>query len=181
METQTVELQTTEPELNLLLEWPNERAGSRWAAILAASATLHILLFFAFIQVSTFVRRTAPERTVVLKRTILYMPPDLLTQKAPNRQKPSKQIDLADLLASRTSQPRRPAPPPSVRRFELPKQAAPQPVAKAVPPQVLAQPPNLALNETPTPALPVAVCAQEAVSRHQPATDAQHATQNRGA
>ncbi len=155
MEAQTVEPQTLDPELSLLLEWPNERSGPRWAAILAASAALHVLLFFAFIQIATFVRRVAPERTVVLKRTILYLPPDLLTQKAPNLRKPSKHVDLADLLASRTSQPRPPAPSPSRKRFELPKQATPQPIAKLVPPQVLPQPPNVAVNQTPVPALPV--------------------------
>src|SRR5437764_7560780 len=142
METQTVDPQT-EPELNLLLEWPNERSGSRWAAILSGSVCLHLLLFFAAIQLPSFVRRSVPERTVIVKRTLLYVPPDVLTQKAPNRQKLSKQIDLADLLASRASEARRPAPSPSTRRFELPRQIAPQPIAKNASPQITAQPPNL--------------------------------------
>src|SRR5260370_26531059 len=154
METQTVDPQT-EPELNLLLEWPNERSGSRWTAILSGSVCLHLLFFFAAIQLPSFVRRTAPERTVVLKRTRLYLPPDVLTQKAPNRQKLSKQIGLADLLASRASEARRPAPSPSTKRFEVPKQIAPQPIAKSAPPQITAQPPNVALNEATAPALPV--------------------------
>jgi TonB family protein len=154
METQTVDPQT-EPELNLLLEWPNERSGSRWTAILSGSVCLHLLFFFAAIQLPSFVRRTAPERTVVVKRTLLYLPPDVLTQKAPNRQKLSKQIGLADLLASRASEARRPAPSPSTKRFEVPKQIAPQPIAKSAPPQITAQPPNVALNEATAPALPV--------------------------
>ncbi|MGI9075567.1 MAG: TonB family protein [Bryobacteraceae bacterium] len=152
METHTVDPQTAEPELNLLLEWPNERSGQRWTAIFTASLFAHVLLFFAAVQLPSFVRRTALERTVVVKRTLLYMPPDLLTQKAPNRQKPAKQIDLADLLASRAARARTPAPAPSRKRFELPKQIAPQPIAKNVPPQIMTEPPNLAVNEAPPPA-----------------------------
>jgi TonB family protein len=157
METQTVDLPTAEPELNLLLQWPNEGSGQRWSAIFMASLFAHLLLFFAAIQLPSFVHRQAPERTVVVKRTLLYLPRDLLTQKAPNRKKPAKQIDLADLLASRASQSARPAPRPSTRRFELPKQVAPQIIAKNVPPQIMPEPPKVALNEaTPSPPPPPA-------------------------
>jgi TonB family protein len=151
METHTVDPQTAEPELNLLLEWPNERSGHRWTAIFAASLFAHLLLFFAAVQLPSFVRRTAPERTVIVKRIRLYMPPDLLTQKTPNRQKPAKQIDLADLLASRAAHARTPAPAPSRRQFELPKQVAAQPIAKNAPPQIMTEPPNVAVNEAPPP------------------------------
>ncbi len=147
MDTQTVDPPTVEPELNLLLEWPNERSGPRWLAILSASAALHVLFFFAAIQLPAFVRRTSPERTIVVKRTILYLPHDLLTQKEPNRHKPSKQIELQDLLASSPSQTPRPATQPTARRFELPKQAAPKP-------QIIPQPPTIAASETPGPAVP---------------------------
>ena len=152
METPTVDPQTAEPELNLLLEWPNERSGHRWSSIFAASLFAHLLFFFLAIQLPSFVRRAAPERTVIVKRTLLYLPRDLLTQKAPNRQKPAKQIDLADLLASRAARARTPAPAPSRKHFELPKQAAPQPVAKNAPPQIMPEPPpNLAGNQAPPP------------------------------
>lgn len=147
METLTVDPPTVEPELNLLLEWPNERSGPRWIAILAASAALHLLFLFAAIQLPAFVRRTAPERTVVVKRTILYLPHDLLTQKEPNRHKPSKQIELEDLLASSRAQTPRPAPQPTARHFELPKQAPQKP-------QIMPQPPNIAMSETPGPVTP---------------------------
>ncbi|MFL6354260.1 MAG: energy transducer TonB [Bryobacteraceae bacterium] len=154
METHTVDPEIAEPELNLLLEWPNERSGHRWRTIFAASLFAHLLLFFAAVQLPSFVRRTAPERTVIVKRTLLYMPRDLLTQKAPNRQKPAKRIDLASLLASRAAQARAPAPAPSRKRFELPKPITPQQVAKNAPPQIMAKPPNLAVNEASPPAPP---------------------------
>jgi TonB family protein len=153
MEAHTVDPQTVEPELNLLLEWPNERSGNRWTAIFTASLFAHLLLFFAAVQLPSFVRSAAPERTIIVKRIRLYTPPDLLTQKAPNRQKPAKQIDLASLLASRAAQPRTPAPAPSRKRFELPKQIAPQPIAKNAPPQIMPEPPRVAVNEAP-PAAP---------------------------
>jgi TonB family protein len=147
METQTVDLSAAEPELNLLLEWPPEGSGRRLRAIFIGSLFAHVLLFFAAIQLPTFVRPARPERTVIVKRTLLYLPRDLLTQKAPNRHKPAKQIDLADLLASRASQPNKPAPRPSTRRFELPKQMARQSIQKNAPPQITAEPPKVAFNE----------------------------------
>jgi TonB family protein len=150
METDTVDPQIAEPELNLLLEWPNERSGRHWSAIFAASLSIHVLLFFAAVQLPSFGRRPATERTVIVKRTILYLPRDLLTQKAPNRQKPAKQIDLADLLASKATQTRPTA--PSRKRFEMPKQMAPQPTAKSAPPRIMTEPPNLAVNEASPPA-----------------------------
>lgn len=151
METHTVDPQTAEPELNLLLEWPNERSGLRWSAIFAASLVAHLLFFFFAIQLPSFVQRTAPERTIVVNRTLLYLPRDLMTQKAPNRQKPAKQIDLADLLASRAVAPSTPAPAPSRKRFELPKQTAPQPILRNAAPQIMPEPPKLAANQTPPP------------------------------
>ncbi|MGI8959046.1 MAG: TonB family protein [Bryobacteraceae bacterium] len=152
METHTVDPQATEPELNLQLEWPNERSGFRRRAILASSLAAHLLLFFAAVKLPSFVRRTASERTVIVKRTLLYLPPALLTQKAPNRRKPAQRVDLADLLASRASKARTPAPAPSRKRFELPKQVAPQAVAKDVPPAIVAEPPNVGVSEAPPPA-----------------------------
>ena len=147
MQTETVESQTVEPELNLLLEWPGDRSRSRWPAIFGLSLALHLLLFFAAIQLPAFVRLATPEsRVVIVKRIPLYLPRDVLTQRAPNRQKPSKQIDLADLLAS---QAQAPVPQAHVRRFELPKQIAPQQLTKNAPPQITAELPNVAVNETP--------------------------------
>ncbi len=141
------------------------------------------IFFFSLprFNLPSFVRRTAPERTVVIKRTLLYLPPDVLTQKAPNRQKLSKQIDLADLLASRASEARRPAPSPSTKRFELPKQVVPRPIAKNTPPQITAQPPDVAVNEAPAPALPVPSAPKNSISECRPRTAVEGSTQARHA
>ena len=86
-----------------------------------------------------------PERRVIVHKTPLYLPPDLLTQKAPNRTKPAENVELADLLPSRAAHASQPAPAPSTKHFEVPM---PQ-VAKAKPAPQIEPPPNLALEPTP--------------------------------
>ncbi len=137
-------------ELNLLLEWP--RQDSRWRFVLAGSLAAHLLLFFAAIRLPSFVGRTEPEHRVIVRRTPLYLPPDALTQKAPNREKVSKQIDLADLMAARALKQHWAAPKPSVKRFEIPKDVTRQQTAKNAP-QILPEAPKIALNQAPA-ALP---------------------------
>jgi TonB family protein len=134
--------------LNLLLEWP-QRSRPQWTATFAASIALHFVLFLLAIQMPSVVQNE-PVQPVRLQHVPLYLPRDVMTQREPNRQKLSKQIDLADLMASRRSQARPSAPRPSVKRFELPKQStAPKPLNNA--PQILPEAPAVALNQTPAP------------------------------
>jgi TonB family protein len=137
--------------LNLLLDWSSaRRSRAGWAKVLAGSLAVHFFLFLAAVQLPSFVAPSPAAPRVIVHRIPLYMPPDLLTQKAPNRAQPSKQIDLASLLAQQ--QPRRASessPAPSVKRFELPKPAAARKTAKA--PQILAEAPKIALTQTPGP------------------------------
>lgn len=137
-------------ELNLLLEWPGQRSRPAWLAIFGASILLHIFFFFIATQLPSFILRSEPQRMVILKRTRLYLPPDVLTQKARNRAKVSKSIDLADLLAAQAEQARKASPRPSVKRFELPKQLLRQQATKNNP-QILPEAPKIALNQTPGP------------------------------
>lgn len=138
-------------ELNLLLQWPGERSRSHRFKILGASLGVHLLLLVLAVQLPTFVSQSEPERTVIVHRIPLYVPPDILTQKERNRQKPSKHIDLADLLATRQLQ-RQAAPSPSVKHFEVPKQQLPPQKAKTTP-QILPEAPQVAVNQ-PTGPLP---------------------------
>ena len=108
------------------------------------------------VQLPSFVTQSEPERRVIVKRTKLYLPPDILTQKAPNRNKVTQNIDLASLLASQESQAHRPSPEASAKRFELPKQSAPKQMAKAAP-QILPEAPNVAVNQSPAPLPPGAI------------------------
>jgi TonB family protein len=137
--------------LHLLLDWsPARRSRSGWAMVLAASLGVHLLVFVTVVQLPSLATPSAPPPRVVVHHIPLYLPPSLLTQKAPNVTQPSKQIDLASLVAEQT--PRRASqasPAPSLKHFELPKRAAPEKTAKA--PQILAEAPNIALNQTPGP------------------------------
>ncbi len=136
-------------ELNLQLEWP-QRSRPQWAGIFAASIALHVVFFFFAAQIPKLAGSThQAQQTAIVHHIPLYLPPDVITQRAPNRQKPSKQIDLADLLASQRSQAQRAAPRPSIRRFELPKQSSPRPQKNS--PQILPEAPAVALNQTPGP------------------------------
>ena len=166
-----------EPELNLLLQWPNERSASHWFAILAASLAVHAVLFVAATQLPSFVGRSEPEPRVMVHRIPLYLPRDVLTQKAPNRNKLSKQIDLADLLAAEHSQARAAAPRQSVRHFELPKKSVSQKAAKAAP-QILPEAPQVAMNQASAAAPPGAVSG---ITAPPPPAPAEQPFQNVGA
>lgn len=131
-------------ELNLLLEWPAGRPPSQWTGILAVSVALHLAVLVVVLRMPRLVLQTEPGRVIVVKKTPLYMPRDLLTQRAPNHQKVTKEVNLQDLLALQASQAERAAAQPSVRHFEMPKPVAPRVATKA--PQILEQAPNIALN-----------------------------------
>src|SRR5690349_1717094 len=81
-------------DINLLLAWPDERRN-RWRAALGASLIAHLLAFIAVLQVEMLVPRPLTRRSETGRTSVtrLYLPPDLLTQHAPNRTKPSKTFD----------------------------------------------------------------------------------------
>lgn len=139
--------------LNLLLDWPLERSRPQWLRIIAGSILLHIVFFFAAIQLPSFIPIEQPTHRVAVRRVALYLPPDVLTQREPNKQKISKTIDLADLHPTPAQQPRQERPAPSRKQFDMPKQAAPQQMAKANP-QIVPEAPKVAVNETPGPLPP---------------------------
>jgi TonB family protein len=141
-------------ELNLLLDWGEKRTRSQWAAILGASLGLHLALFVIGIQIPSLLGqyRQQPERTVIVHRIPLYLPRDAMTQKAPNTQEVAKQVDLADLQESKASRPGGRRRPPSVRQFEIPKQAPVKQMARNEPPKILPEAPSLTMNENANPA-----------------------------
>ncbi|MBV8812134.1 MAG: hypothetical protein JO033_25995, partial [Acidobacteriaceae bacterium] len=135
-------------ELNLLLQWP-ERTKPQWLAIIGASIALHVILFSIAINIPSVVGQRVPEEVAIEHHVPLYLPPQVMTQKEPNRRPLSKQIDLADLMPSREQQAQRAQARPSVKRFELPKQRVAESVKSA--PQILPQAPAIAMNQTPEP------------------------------
>jgi TonB family protein len=146
-------------ELNLLLVWPDERRRSRWRFALAASTAFHFLVFLLILQLENPLprpRRSEPPRVSV---TRLYLPPDLLTQHAPNRSQPSKTFDLGGLVApQRAIKPLVVPAPGKIRRLEMPKQVS-KPKEKPAPPQISAEAPKQvsSANLTPPPGVPDSV------------------------
>lgn len=134
--------------LNLLLESPLERSRSQWLLIFVGSLLLHIIFFFAAIRLPSFIALEQPEHRVIVRRTPLYLPPDVLTQREPNKQKISKSIDLADLHATPAQRPQRAAPAPSRRQLEMPSAPVSKQLAKTNP-QILPEPPKVAVNQPP--------------------------------
>ncbi|MBV8865761.1 MAG: hypothetical protein JO210_10245, partial [Acidobacteriaceae bacterium] len=134
-------------ELNLLLEWPGGRTRPQWVAIFSASIVFHIIVFWSAMTIPSLIGQRQPEQIVVVRHIRLYLPPDIMTQKAPNRNKVTKQIDLASLMASQKASPSRARSRPSVRRVEIPKQTPHQELAKNAPPQILPEAP-LTRNDT---------------------------------
>jgi len=143
-------------DLNLLRGLPEARPSSYWLRVMAGSLLVHLFVLLIAIRLPSFTVRTQPEARVARPHVLLYLPRDVMTQKAPNRNKPSKSIDLADLVATPSQQASKASPSPSVRRFELPKNnAAPQKVT--APPQILPEAPKVALNQTPPAPVPGAL------------------------
>ena len=141
----------SEPDLDLLLNWDSREKERMWLRSLCLSLAFHIVLLVPILSWGSMpAQPPESEREVVRKITPLYLPPDLLTQKAPNRDKISKQFDLADLLARQQASRRVVAPPPgSVRKLEVPKNK-PDTRAHQAAPEIKEQPPPvLQAKETP--------------------------------
>jgi periplasmic protein TonB len=132
-------------DLDLLRGLPEARPSSYWFGVLSGSLFVHLVVFLIALKLPSFAVQTQPEARVIRPHVVLYLPRDVMTQKAPNRDKLSKSIDLADLMATPSQQGSKASPAPSVRQFELPRNASPQKVT--APPQILPEAPKVALNQ----------------------------------
>jgi TonB family protein len=141
-----VPVATPEPELNLLLTWQPDHTRREWLGIMGATALIHVVLFVFAVQIGSIIDRTPQHPILIEHHTPLYFPSDLLTQKAPNKNKLTKEIKLADLMKSQLA-----APVPAPKKFTLPRQIQP-PRLKAELPKILPEAPALAMNQPPTPA-----------------------------
>ncbi|MFL6448205.1 MAG: TonB family protein [Bryobacteraceae bacterium] len=142
-------------DLDLLRGLPEPRPASYWFGVLGTSLVIHLFFLFVAVHLPSFAVRTQPEPRVIRPHVVLYLPRDVMTQKAPNREKLSKSIDLADLMSTPSQQASKARPAHSVRRFELPKNTAPKEVT--APPQILPEAPKVALNQMPPASVPGAL------------------------
>ena len=133
--------------LHLAMDW-QMHSSRQFVYIGIVSVTLHLVVFVLALRLPSLVQDRLPEHVVVEHKTPLYFPQEL-TQKAPNKRKPTKDIDLASLVASQKDQQEQQASPnPSVRHFEPPqKVGALQQNSKS--PRIMPDAPNLAMNQNP--------------------------------
>jgi outer membrane biosynthesis protein TonB len=134
--------------LQLAMDWHGDQSNRQFAIIGASSVLLHFIIFLLALKIPSLVQPNLPDRVIVEHRTPLYFPREL-TQKAPNRNKPSKEIDLASLIASQKEQQQQQASPnASVRHFEPPQKVGAAQANKT--PRIMPDAPNLAVNQQPT-------------------------------
>jgi TonB family protein len=142
---------------NLLLDWQKSTVETRWVRAGIGSLLVHIVLFLFVIaigQIDNYVPRQATEIIPDFRRVtpLIAPPPSELTQKAPNRGKIAKEVNVEDLMPRPASQERL-APAPAVRAFRppVPVKQQPQPEAPRI------EPPKIeALNNQPQTLLPQA-------------------------
>jgi TonB family protein len=135
---------------NLLLDWHASTESPRWLRAGVGSVVVHIVLFMLAFAVGSLEPPQPPKATEIAsnirKVTPLYAPPPELTQKDPNRNKVSKEVNVEGLAS--TSQKPALAPPP-VHTFRPPDPKKPTP--EEPPPPKLAEPPKIeaAVNNPP--------------------------------
>jgi TonB family protein len=140
---------------NLLLDWQKSRESPRWIPAGIGSLIVHVLLFLfvtAIGKLDNYVPRQATEIIPDFRKVtpLIAPPPAELTQKAPNRGKIAKEVNVEDLMPRPASQERL-APAPAVRAFKppVPVKQQPQPEAPRI------EPPKIeALNNQPQGLLP---------------------------
>jgi TonB family protein len=132
---------------NLLMDWHQSTDSRRWVRAGAGSVGVHIVLVLMAFWVASLeapTPRSVPEIISNIQRVTLVVPADL-TQKAPNKSKVSKEVNVEDLKPRLASQQRLP-PAPAARVFR------PPPPEKKVPQQAgTPDPPKIQAAATPPP------------------------------
>jgi TonB family protein len=148
-------------DLDLLYHWEDEDRTRRWRWCLGASLAIHALVFVLGLGLKSVITGTSVELPARARAyTKLYIPPDLLTQRAPNTRPPSKTFDLAELLAAQRAQQQVAARVRgSVRRFELPKTDSRNAVKPIIPKIEVEAPAPLGQSANPPAGLPDSLVA----------------------
>ena len=142
---------------NLLLDWHESTDSPRWIRASIGSVLVHILLVLFVLgitSVDTYIPRDSTQIVSDFRKVTPLIAPRLsdLTQKAPNRGKIAKEVNVEDLLPRPASQ-QRLAPAPAARSFRppVPVPGPPEPEA----PRFADAPPKIeASNNLPQTLLP---------------------------
>ncbi len=137
------------PTVDFLIDWDQEQERRPlWQpALLSILAHLFLFIFFRSLPDLPVRQFNLPGPTVAELKprvTPLVMPSDLLTQKAPNQKKPSKEIDLEGLVARKTEQSLQKngsVPRPAPRPLSLP---GPERAQVQAPPKIMSPAPEIA-------------------------------------
>lgn len=124
---------------NLLMDWHESTDSRRWFRAGIGSVGVHILLVLIAFGVASLdapTPRSVPEIVSNIQRVTLIMPSDL-TQKAPNKSKVSKEVNVEDLKPRPASEQRLP-PAPAARVFHppTPQKTETQKVGTPDPPKI---------------------------------------------
>lgn len=155
-------------ELHLLPVLEPARSVRSWSGLLAIALAFELAIVFGFLQLAQLKVTYVPAHRAIFHATHLYLPADLMTQRAPNRAKPTPQIDLADLMASRQRMQRAAAPAPAARHFEVPRPKAPE---TKMSPTAAVPAPDLAANAGPLQPAPGIVNGVQIQAPPPPSTD----------
>lgn len=128
---------------NLLPDWRGQISEPRWKAASVGSVLVHaVALFLVTFMLELPPPAPPPVREILTHRvTPLYAPRFQLTQKDPNKGKPTQELSLQNLASQRAAKEAVRTPPaPPVRKFEARTQHPDlPPIAPSEPPQVQAK------------------------------------------
>lgn len=151
-----MEEEAQEKEPHLLVDWKADNTRPPLSITAIGSILIHVLIF-GLIMVAPALpgpSRMPFEHGVVdvSKATPIFLPPELLTQKVPNKREVSKDLDLAGLVAKPDlkSVPSTSALPAPLRKFEPPPAPSPKnEPAKTIDTAKLEPAPTLPQQQTP--------------------------------
>jgi TonB family protein len=109
------------------LDWSDSSESKRWLRAGVGSVVAHVLLFTGAFAIGTLegpVQRNAPQIASNMHVTPLIAPPTQLTQKAPNTEKLSKELNVGNLM-----------PVPAVKQMPKPSRTFRPPVPQRNTPQ----------------------------------------------
>lgn len=126
MEVEAHPPEPSELEPHLLLDWKADNTRPPLSLTALGSILIHLLVFGVIMVAPAL---PGPGRLPLLREAIdvrkatpLFLPPELLTQKAPNQREVSKNLDLAGLIAKPDIKPS-----PATSAFKVPRKFEPPP------------------------------------------------------
>ncbi len=146
------------PTVDLLIDWGQQQHERRpWWQPALFSILFHLFLFIFFrslpdLPVRQFNMPVPTTAELKAKATPLVMPPDVMTQKAPNKKKPEKEFDLEGLVAPKADEAKKQAgsvPRPAPRPLSMP---GPERARVQAPPKIITPAPDI--SDRPQAALP---------------------------